>query len=544
VQKTRLLPDLALPTASDTTTNAGLAFCLSASSSDASSGNCTVMRAGGSAAAAALFAGVGTLVAEKYGTQGNLAPHLYALENQSGVYEDVAEGSAQLWCTASSSGCGSTGKIGFAAAAGYDLASGLGSVNAQALVTAWPYATTGTTASVVTWTTVAQTITVSDALTLKVTVSSGDSTVATTPTGTVTFYDGTASTALGTVTLTNGIGVLTLAKGTLASGTAHLLYALYSGSSVYATSTSSTIAITVSAKISTTTTVSASAATVTAGGVVNLTAMVVPDSQSTSESYPAGTVEFFSGTTLIGSATLAQVGASDQSSGSISLSASSSGLTAGTDSVTAVYLGDTYYAGSTSAAITVVMQDFTITASSSLPSGGLTIVKGSSGSASFDIAGVGGFSNQIQVVCAVPSQDYMTCTASPQQVTPPGTVTFVVQTFASGTAVSHAAPLPFWPRAAGGTALATIGFLCLPFGGRIRRRLFECAGKTAGRVLVMLLLLAGLVGTGVGCTSSTTFASGGTPLGVATLKITATAYVNSTVASHSTYLTVNVVTGN
>ena len=650
-QKTRLLPDVALPTASDTTTNAGLAFCLSAATSDAisgsdsTSGNCTVMRAGGSAAAASVFAGIGALVAEKYGTQGNLASHLYALEDQSGVYEDVAEGSAQLWCAASSSGCGSTGQIGFTAATGYDLTSGLGSVNAQALVTAWPYATgtavsaiawttttqkisgtdtlaltvtvssndstvsttpTGTVTfydsttsttlgtatvtggsatltlakgtltagtahtlyaiyngssvyatstsstititalanSAVTWTTVSQTITVSDALALKVTVSSSDSTVTSTPTGTVTFYDSTTSTTLGSATLASGVATLTLSKGALTSGTAHLIYATYNGSSVYATSTSSTIAITVSGKIPTTTTVSASATTVAAGSVVILTATVVPDSQSTSESYPTGTVEFFSGTTLIGSATLTQVGASDQSQGSISLSASASGLAAGTNSVTAVYLGDTYYATSTSGAITVIMQDFTITASSSLPSGGLTIVKGASGSATYNIAGVGGFNDQVQVVCAVPSQDYMTCTASPQQVTLPGSVTFVVQTFKTGTAVSQIAPMPLWPRAAGATALAVLGFLFLPFGGRVRRRLFECAGATAGRTLVLLLLLAGLVGTGVGCTSSTTVASGGTPLGVATLKITATDYVNTTVPSHSVYLTVNVVTSN
>jgi hypothetical protein len=48
---------------------------------------------------------------------------------------------------------------------------------------------------------------------------------------------------------------------------------------------------------------------------------------------------------------------------------------------------------------------------------------------------------------------------------------------------------------------------------------------------------------GIGCTSSTVTqpASGGTPLGVATLKITASAYVDNTVLGRSVYLTVNVV---
>jgi hypothetical protein len=47
----------------------------------------------------------------------------------------------------------------------------------------------------------------------------------------------------------------------------------------------------------------------------------------------------------------------------------------------------------------------------------------------------------------------------------------------------------------------------------------------------------------MGCNSTnlTTSTSAGTPLGVATLKITANAYVDNAVVSRSVYLTVNVV---
>ena len=127
----RLLPDVALPTAIDTGVNHGLAFCLSAS---AASSGCTLARSGGSSAASAIFAGIAALVAQKYGAQGNLTPNLYALSRQSGIFEDVQQGSAQLKCVAGSPGCGATGLIGFTAGTGYDLATGLGAVNAQELV--------------------------------------------------------------------------------------------------------------------------------------------------------------------------------------------------------------------------------------------------------------------------------------------------------------------------------------------------------------------------------------------------------------------------
>jgi hypothetical protein len=51
----------------------------------------------------------------------------------------------------------------------------------------------------------------------------------------------------------------------------------------------------------------------------------------------------------------------------------------------------------------------------------------------------------------------------------------------------------------------------------------------------------GVAGTGIGCTTTGAIATTGTPLGVATLKITASAYVDNTVVSHSVYLTVDVL---
>ena len=126
----RFLPDLALPTAIDSGFNPGLAFCLS--SATASSG-CTLVRSGGSGVATAIFAGVAALIDQKYGAQGNLAPSLYATSRTEGVFNDVQQGAAQLPCVAGTPGCGAGGQIGFSAASGYDLATGLGVPDVRAI---------------------------------------------------------------------------------------------------------------------------------------------------------------------------------------------------------------------------------------------------------------------------------------------------------------------------------------------------------------------------------------------------------------------------
>ena len=239
---------------------------------------------------------------------------------------------------------------------------------------------------------------------------------------------------------------------------------------------------------------------------------------------------------MIGEAALTAVPSTDFSTASVTTQT----LPGGYDQLTAVYLGDAGYDSETSNVLTLDVENFTITPSPSNPLTNLDIVQGQSGTASFVVSGQGGFGGEVQVICAVPSQDDMTCTATPQQIVPPGTVTFTVQTFVSGgpsASVNHREPI--WPRAAGGTALAVLGFFLLPFGRRAR----ILPSRSTRRFLVLLLLLVGLCGVGIGCTSvsGSVVPTGGTPLGVATFKITATAYVDNTVVGQSVYLTVNVL---
>jgi hypothetical protein len=172
------------------------------------------------------------------------------------------------------------------------------------------------------------TIVAGTSITLTATVAPSSGT--TTPTGTVSFYVG--ATLLGTSTL-NGSGVATLATTALPVG-ADSVKATYNGSTTNATSTSSTSNITVNLA-TTTTTMVASPTTVAVGSSVTLTATVV-NSVSTAIT---GTVTFYyNGSTVLGSGTV--------SSGIATLATTA--LPLGTDSVYAVYNGDSINATSTS----------------------------------------------------------------------------------------------------------------------------------------------------------------------------------------------------
>jgi subtilase family serine protease len=844
----RLLPDLSLPTAIDSQANPGVAFCLSVAGP---SKGCSLVRAGGSSAGAALFAGIAALVDQKNGHQGNLAPHLYSLSSQSGIFTDVEQGSARLPCAPGSSGCEADGLIGFNAAAGYDLATGLGVVDADALVSKWPrpeatgtetvnvnlsispvepnstynpsasvtftvnvlpitgsatptgsvtfldsseqqplsltpstldssgtatltvegkfgiggneivalysgdanYAPTAsappvnvniqlstTNLTVVpssTSVTPGQTISVNATLTVgsppegtvapsglvtlnldglpttsaalktvsgvtsatfslvipangsvsqhalqavyagddnytastspavTVTISKTATTTAVTPatttptagsslaiTATITASTTESTGPTGTVNFTlDGVsqGTAPVASGTAATATftipviaagTHLLVATYSGDGNYAGSTSPSVSIT-AAKGATITTLTATPPVLAVGSTETLTATIAPLNAVTGTVYtitgtvnfydggttllgtaavssnvaslsgvalannvshsitaiysgdpnwlasvsaalaltattlpdtviltsnfgivspgqslvltatvtptsppavgaeqnPSGNVIFYNGTAIIGTVALTATPGSDSSTATLTTET----LGGGADTLSAFYQGDLYYDAATSNLLTLDVEDFTIAPSPSNPGTNLNIVQGTSGSAGFVISGLGGFNNLVQVVCAVATQDDMTCTASPQQVTPTATVNFVIQTFLPGqqttsTTQSHNAP-PRWPRAAGGTALAILGLILLPFSRRAR--IFN--RRASRRLGILLLLLVGFASVGIGCTSVSGVNGTGTPLGVETVKITASAYIDNTVVSHSVYQTVNVI---
>ncbi|NYF91012.1 Ig-like domain repeat protein [Tunturiibacter empetritectus] len=160
------------------------------------------------------------------------------------------------------------------------------------------------------------------------------------PTGSVTFYDGSA--ALGSSPI-NAAGLGTISLSTLTVGP-HTLTAAYSGDAYNGTSTSPAITQVV-VKATTTTTLTASASTTPVGAPVTFTATVAGSSGALS-----GTVQFMDGSTVIGSPSLA-------ANGTAVLSIST--LIVGQHIITAVYLGDTNDAGSTSAGLTHIVSPVT-----------------------------------------------------------------------------------------------------------------------------------------------------------------------------------------
>jgi trimeric autotransporter adhesin len=188
------------------------------------------------------------------------------------------------------------------------------------------------------------------AVTLTATVTGSDSG---TPTGMVQFFSGTTS--LGTAPLSGGTASMTTSA--LAVGT-DAITATYLGDANYATSTSTATNVAVD-KASTTTALSASSSSAVFGQAVILTATVTATSPGSGT--PTGSVQFFSGSTLLGTANL--------SGGTATLSVTS--LPLGGNAITAVYGADTNFLASTSTGVAVTVAQAstttTVTASPSSP---------------------------------------------------------------------------------------------------------------------------------------------------------------------------------
>lgn len=158
-----------------------------------------------------------------------------------------------------------------------------------------------------------------------------------TPTGTVTFYDG--SFAIATVTL-GANGTATLNIQNLAIGS-HNLTAVYMGDGNNLGSNSLVVTQTVT-RDTTTTALTASATTISHGKTITFTATVT---SSYSATPPTGTVTFWNGTTKLGTVTLVN--------GVARLN--NNNLSTGTHNITATYAGSTTQAGSTSPVLVITI---------------------------------------------------------------------------------------------------------------------------------------------------------------------------------------------
>ena len=164
--------------------------------------NGTIQFDGGTSVATPVFAGMVVLLNQylvSKGVQsqaglGNINPNLYRLaQSTPHAFHDITQGNNIVPCD-SGTGCRG-GFMGYSAGPGYDLVTGLGSVDARNLITEWTApAATGATVTV---TANPTSLTVAGTTTLTATVRATSGSV--TPTGSVSFVFGSAT--LGSATL-------------------------------------------------------------------------------------------------------------------------------------------------------------------------------------------------------------------------------------------------------------------------------------------------------------------------------------------------------
>jgi subtilase family serine protease len=100
---------------------------------------------GGTSVGAPAFAGIIAILNQAApsagGGLGNINPKLYALAvSTPAAFHDITTGNNIVPCTSGSTGCPASApfQIGLSAGTGYDMVTGLGSIDAHALVTSWP----------------------------------------------------------------------------------------------------------------------------------------------------------------------------------------------------------------------------------------------------------------------------------------------------------------------------------------------------------------------------------------------------------------------
>jgi subtilase family serine protease len=275
----RDVPDLALNASPQ---HDGYLFCSQGSCSNGfldSTGDPTV--AGGTSFGAPTFSAILTLINQKLGSsgQGNINPTIYALAASTpSVYHDITTGNNEVPCASGSTDCGSSGKIGYAAGTGYDQVTGWGSVDADALATAFAGVSSPTLVNTTTNLSAStSTPTLNSSITFTATVSPVSGTA--TPTGTIQFaVDGTnAGSAVALTTGSSSTSPQATFSETFSTSGSHTITATYSGDGANAASTG-TLTVTVGTSTTGTKsfTLGATSATIAQGSSGTSTITVTP----------------------------------------------------------------------------------------------------------------------------------------------------------------------------------------------------------------------------------------------------------------------------
>lgn len=302
---------------------------------------------GGTSAATPAFAGIMALVDQKMGGRQGLANYfLYKIAsaetlsscNSSNLTDPTVSSTCSFYDTTAGNN-NVPGQTGYSAGAGYDQATGLGSVNAANLISAWAnvsFAASQTTLAIGTTTAQhGQPVTVSGSVT-----GSGQGT----PTGSVTFlsdkYGPVGSAAL------NGSGSYSVQVSNLPGGQYNLT-AVYSGDATFGRSSSAPVAMNVAPESSSITLaaynyINGSAQALTTAAYGDYIYFLATVTGASSQGSATGTVSFYDAGVLIGKAQISGEG------GALVVSAYSQPicLTVGQHSITASYSGDSSFAAS------------------------------------------------------------------------------------------------------------------------------------------------------------------------------------------------------
>ena len=349
---------------------------------------------GGTSAAAPAFAGMLALVSQSQGGA-RLGQANYVLYNlyktHPTIFHDVTVGNISVPCGSGSANCGSNGFLtGYGSAAGYDAATGLGSVDVSQLISNWANANFTNTDTTLTVNGSKAAVTVTHGTTLNFAVSvnpgsaSGD--VAIVNNGTATsggLQNG------GVLFPDTGLNFLTLSNGTASDSTnqlpggQYMVSARYGGDTTNAASTSQGIMVNIASEPSTTVlnvniydpqqypTLYTGPANSIPYGYVNMsnalptcTGCVDSSGNINTDGVATGTVNFLDNNNSIATANVASNGIAAY--GNFQLSSQS--FAVGTHSITAKYSGDASFQASTSTAsqqFTIVQAATTTSAASS-----------------------------------------------------------------------------------------------------------------------------------------------------------------------------------
>jgi subtilase family serine protease len=569
----RHLPDISFFAADGLVSSSAYLICVSEDSTDAQCSYSTssepfAQEVGGTSVATPAMAGVMALINQKTGeAQGLANPELYKLAaaqtygacsaetiaanptaTNKCYFYDIDTGTIAMPCDAtdSSPNCNVSHPgdyvgilSGYSAGAGYDQATGLGSLNVANVVNAWP-TIVGTGKVAVTVTPAVTSLNSSNTLNVTVTLTSNPSGGAT-PTGAVTLT-ASGSTYTQTVTSYTGSYSFTIPANSLpgsAAGLQDTLTASYAGDSVYAAaSNTATVTVTTVALLTPTITVTPASTTLNSAASLGVTVTVTGTSIT-----PTGTVS------LSGGGYTSSTPNPSLTSGSYTFTIPANSLASGTDTLTVSYSGDgSYAAGSNSASVTVTESTFTLN-NPVVAVTPATVAPGSSATAVVTVKAVNGYTGTVTLTCQQTSTtasggDGTTCTLAGgsgvtlTSTTTSGTVTFNVGTTAAVAAVKYPQIRKNgWAGAGTGAVLAVLMLIGIPARRRSWRQMLG--------VLVLMTALGGLAGCGSSTSSSSGGSGGGssdpgTKAGTYTFTVQATGSPSVTPAVSTTFtVTVN-----